>query len=64
MEAANTGMLGVSEGASPDEVISAYVSMACHAVEIAKEKGASMEPLRQAVMALLMRCTDADARMM
>lgn len=59
INAANDGVKTVCEGASANDVFSAYFTMAGTAIDVAKEMGVPAEALRQLVYMLLIRCDDA-----
>ncbi len=64
VRAANNAMAEAAEGTSANEVFSAYLTMAGHAIETAKEMGVPAEALRQMVYLILLRCDDSTQKVM
>ncbi len=58
MQAANAGMIEAAEGSTASEVYSAYLTMAKCALQTARESGADMSILRDAVGLLMLECVD------
>lgn len=62
IDAAQAGMICVSDGCTVDEVMSAYFTMTSNAIVVAKEKGAYLPAMREACLRLLMHCDDPEAK--
>jgi methanogenic corrinoid protein MtbC1 len=64
VKAASAGMLTVGEDTTANEVFSAYLTMAAHGIEAAKEMGVPVSVLRNQVFQILVRCDDSTLKVM
>lgn len=59
MKAANDGMTQAAQGTTAGEVLSAYLTLALKAVQVAREAGADMDSVRAGCERILLECAEA-----